>query len=373
MHLETDRNARHGIAAIAAAALLAGFVGADAQADHVRLHRLARVAGDGEPIRLGDVARLEGAEAEALAEVAVAPAPAPGTSIDLSIGAIRSALDGASVHWGRVNLSGCRVRVHVDHGTPPRSLLAANETIVLAAPEPRDRAIAITPRTLDHNPTIDADSSLRAALQRTTADLLQVHANDLRLEFAESDSELLDLRAPEHDFTVAVESGENSARIGYRVEIRRAGALVETRRIAARPQVRTPVTTLRRPVERGVVVTADDIAVADEWVRPRRRSNPHDPDRIVGRVATRRLDAGDMLDPNDLESEILVRRGQAVKIRCRVGGIVIELDGIALGDAALDQTVEVRKTRERTSFSALVVAPGEVLVDHARTATESTR
>jgi flagella basal body P-ring formation protein FlgA len=61
----------------------------------------------------------------------------------------------------------------------------------------------------------------------------------------------------------------------------------------------------------------------------------------------------------------VVERGDRVKVRCLVGGIVIALKAEARADGAEGDTIELRKLGERSTFLATVTGRGEAIVDLA--------
>lgn len=95
------------VAVAAGVAVIAGTTAADS----IALKRSVRRAAADRPVLLQDIAAIEGPHAAAFAALEIVPAaamPAAGvTTIDIAD--VRSALDGAGVSWGRVDLSGGRV------------------------------------------------------------------------------------------------------------------------------------------------------------------------------------------------------------------------------------------------------------------------
>ena len=62
-------------------------------------------------------------------------------------------------------------------------------------------------------------------------------------------------------------------------------------------------------------------------------------------------------------AEALLDRGDQVVVRCLVGGAAISLKARAESAGGLGESIELRKGRERETFTAIVTGPGEALID----------
>ena len=122
------------------------------------------------------------------------------------------------------------------------------------------------------------------------------------------------------------------------------------------------VLTLNRTVAAGSVLSAD---MLNSEIRDLSRvagaslSNPGD---AVGRSARRTLVAGSVLDPGDLVSARLVRRGDAVTLVSHAGSIEVRMAGRALGDAGENERVSVENASSRRIIQGVVGSNGDVLV-----------
>lgn len=72
------------------------------------------------------------------------------------------------------------------------------------------------------------------------------------------------------------------------------------------------------------------------------------------------LQAGQVLTPMDLVPDALIRRGQTVTLRIRVGAIEISQRGEALSDAPLDGRINVRNRESGRTVDGIVTADGVV-------------
>ena len=121
-----------------------------------------------------------------------------------------------------------------------------------------------------------------------------------------------------------------------------------------------PVAVLTRPVTRGELLTADDLAVEDRNAAQARGTlGVRD---IAGREANRNLPAGAVLRANDVIARRLVRRGEPVTINVRAGGLVISSAGRALASGGEGDLVRVVSNATNRTLDGVVEAAGAVRV-----------
>jgi flagella basal body P-ring formation protein FlgA len=82
-----------------------------------------------------------------------------------------------------------------------------------------------------------------------------------------------------------------------------------------------------------------------------------------GWVTRRPLAPGDPLTEATVLPPQMVKAGDAVHLEWRRAGIVVALEGVALGSGALGQTVRVRLAERGGQRSGRVVGPGAVRID----------
>jgi flagella basal body P-ring formation protein FlgA len=85
-----------------------------------------------------------------------------------------------------------------------------------------------------------------------------------------------------------------------------------------------------------------------------------DPGVVAGMASRRALRAGDLLHRGALVAPTLVKRGDAVRIVAREGGIEVTVPGEALDAGARDETIRVRNTTTGTVIRARVTDVGAV-------------
>lgn len=85
-----------------------------------------------------------------------------------------------------------------------------------------------------------------------------------------------------------------------------------------------------------------------------------DPAEVVGMTGRRALHTGDVLRRRLLAAEVMVRRGDPVRIVARNRGIEVQMAGEALDSGATDELVRVRNLSSGTVLRARVTGAGEV-------------
>lgn len=123
-----------------------------------------------------------------------------------------------------------------------------------------------------------------------------------------------------------------------------------------------PVLVLVRTIGAGQTVTADALASQSRNVAALQGGLVYDASRAVGRVAARTLVAGNPLLETDLIAPRAVRRGEAVMLVARGSGVEVHAPGKALGDAGLDERVNVENLNSRRVVQGFVRAGGEIEV-----------
>jgi flagella basal body P-ring formation protein FlgA len=89
---------------------------------------------------------------------------------------------------------------------------------------------------------------------------------------------------------------------------------------------------------------------------------PGDPDAVIGQAARRPLRAGAAVLAGDLSAPVAVHRDEVVSVAYEAPGISLVLQGKALKDAAVGDTVQVLNPQSKKTIEAVVSGPGKALV-----------
>ena len=117
-----------------------------------------------------------------------------------------------------------------------------------------------------------------------------------------------------------------------------------------------------RPLERGAVLTADDIAMQPlDSVRGPRVPSPESRSPVVGWVTRRVIAAGEVLREPAVAPPNAIQSGDKVAVVWRDAGIEVRLNGTATNAAPLGGHVTVH-VDVRRRLEGVVVAPGLVQI-----------
>jgi len=121
----------------------------------------------------------------------------------------------------------------------------------------------------------------------------------------------------------------------------------------------------RHDMSRGTVLTAGDLE--ERWLETTRAQGGELPtlDEATGRRLARMLAAGRPVVARQLESVVDIRRGQALRVTVRSGGVCITANGEALEDGCLGLPLKVRLLDTGRQLEARLVAMGEAEVEVA--------
>jgi flagella basal body P-ring formation protein FlgA len=118
----------------------------------------------------------------------------------------------------------------------------------------------------------------------------------------------------------------------------------------------------KRLISAGEVIVADDL----EWqaVHLARLSGNSltDADQLVGRMAKRPLKAGQLLRQSDVAVSPAIRKNDLIRLVVQSGQMTLTVQGKALQDAALGQTIRVVNVNTNRQLSGTVVDAGTVAI-----------
>ena len=129
---------------------------------------------------------------------------------------------------------------------------------------------------------------------------------------------------------------------------------------AARSARNVQALAYARNIAAGEVVQASDLVWSDEVVAG--PNAPGNPDVLIGQVARRPLRSGAAVQSADLGAAAAVHRDETITVAYDAGGISVTLQGKALKDAALGETVQVLNPQSKKIIEAVVSGPGKAVV-----------
>ena len=348
-----NRKARRiGLLACGAAVVLAAstpVVGSPDRGGSVKLWSGAVVIEN--VIRLGDVAELEGFDADgatSLKDLVLTAAPQPGGSRIIPLSAVREALTGFGVNRARVILKGaaeCAVRRPVQSARPAPEAGSSPDSAARAGPGPASG------RTLRQVVTEHFDEQVSA------------YGGRVDVSFGRTSAQVLDLSAGEFAFRVRRKSGSTMGLIHLEVAILRGAEEVQRVPMVVNVALIREVVASRRAINRGATVRSEDVhLVPRRFTRPGRLGIA-DPGEVIGLRAQRFIPAGETIAARDLERVPLVRRGQIVDVLARFGAVTIKTAAKVSEDGDYGELVTLHLPgRRKARMVGRVVGPQRVEV-----------
>ncbi len=146
------------------------------------------------------------------------------------------------------------------------------------------------------------------------------------------------------------------------VSVRCAGDRPWSIFVPARVRSFGPVVVLSRPVSPGAPLTTADVKVEERDLTAAPAGHFDDPAALVGRTLKRSVAPGQPLTASVVASSLRVRRGERVVLVARLAGVDVRMQGEALRDAAVGETVTVRNLSSQRVVEGRVGSDGSVEV-----------
>ncbi len=338
---------------VVAAIVLASLCAPPASGAGIRLWPTAVT--DRDVIRLRDVARLDGfgsEDGDRLGEVVVARSPQPGGRATVGLEDIRNELYAAGVNLAALLLKGASV-CEISRPVPGRPQ---------QAPQAADRQERPCRWPSDGQ---HVDRTLELAVrQRIEASLAHLGGR-VQVRFSRASRQALGLSEPDYTFRIQSRSDRMLGLVSFDVDVVRDGASALTVPVVTEVSLIKRVIVARRAINRGAVVRAKDVAMAERQFTRLEDVGLTDLGAVVGQEARRFLDRGTLIGPRDVRPLPLVRRGRLVTVWNRSGPIVVKAVGKALDSGSYGQVVQVKNDRSGQTFYARVSGQQTVVVGKA--------
>lgn len=121
----------------------------------------------------------------------------------------------------------------------------------------------------------------------------------------------------------------------------------------------TPIVVAKRPLDRGVMLTSDDLTIQLVDARFQRGQTYTDVSTVVGSRIKRVVGIGQPVQGNDI---CMVCRSDEVVITATGNGLNIIAKGTALSDGALGEQIKVRNSKSNRIVDATITSVGQVIV-----------
>ncbi len=136
----------------------------------------------------------------------------------------------------------------------------------------------------------------------------------------------------------------------FAIEFYNNGLLVERDEFPIRIKIYEYVPVAARRIARGAVISADDISMAKKDVSVYRNVSFPSADELIGLTANQNIQENGIISSNKIsyKSNDGIKRGDAVSVISRSGGVSVSISGVAMNDAERGMRVRV-KCNGRTS------------------------
>lgn len=315
------------------------------------------------PIKLGQIATITGDERQARTLAAIdisgssgatssaAKASDPVRSIDLK--AVRSALDAARVNWGRVTLkAGPGGVCEVVRPTP----VIERDTDGAKRPSQADRFM-----TVDVNSMPNGALNVRQCVARRLAQHFDCEPTNLRLAFADSDQDRLETSTAGRRVEITLSAAASSARVSVGVVLYESDRVAFSGSFGVEAQVQRTVLVAAARIDRDQPMDAGAVRSEARWLSPSVRVL--NANELSGRslVAARRVNEGELLLSEHVESPIAARRGDIVWVHCLSGGISVRARCRAMQTARDGEVVTLRLENSKSTFQARMSGVGRAV------------
>ncbi|MFG0246258.1 MAG: flagellar basal body P-ring formation chaperone FlgA [Phycisphaerales bacterium JB052] len=308
----------------------------------VDLRATVRVAHDQQTITLGDLARVNGPQADVLQQLALANTPEirTGNWSMLELTGIREQIKNATgINYGAIVLRGGDVRLT---RLPDRNA-------------PRVTSKAATPQA-----QTPSGPTLRDHIERWVYARLRTTPDTTRIKYNERDASKLATPTSGRVVEIREIGRSDMMTLGFVVYENEQIVLENTIRFEALVQREVLVTT--GFIRRGEAVSRELTQLELRWLPTTEPiATPKD---SIGQIVRSTVDPGEMLLASMLEPPVLVERGQIVSARSIAGSVSVSLKVRAKQDGRLGEIIELESRDRSQRFQARVAGAGRVVIVH---------
>jgi flagella basal body P-ring formation protein FlgA len=350
------------------------FTAASAMGVEVKLRE--RVMPKSSVVRLGDVAEIVSADRQQvrqLAAVPLMPAPAPETDRFLSKREVADMLAASGVELGDIHFVGAeRVAVAGRSGV---QMAAFSEPANSVSGEKVNRHAAIlagqkVAAVVAKAPQLDeaAAAALNEQLHQIVGDHLKMKSGKVttgRIEFDLTDRQLAQVASATAAPVCEGGSEPWTGRQKFTLSFTTASGTAAVPVLADVAEPAAPIVVAKRAVARGNVITAADVEV--QIMEPTakmtgQRAVLDAVEKVIGKEARQPLQAGEVVFTDQLQSQVLVKKGDLVTVASQSGGIRVRTSARALQDGASGDLVQLESLGSKQRYDARVIGLREATV-----------
>ncbi|HEX3364330.1 flagellar basal body P-ring formation chaperone FlgA [Phenylobacterium sp.] len=123
------------------------------------------------------------------------------------------------------------------------------------------------------------------------------------------------------------------------------------------------VLTYTRSLNAGEIVQPTDLT----WIKVAAvpADSPSDAEAVIGQAAKRPLRAGAVVLARDVGAATVIKQGDLVTVTYEADGILLSLEGKAMGTAGVGEALAVLNTQSKKTVQTMVTGPGQAVVGPA--------
>lgn len=320
----------------------------------------------GKPVALEDLATVTGPDAQRLGRITIlSPQDVPqGTAgaIVVPRAKIKTLLEAAGINWAKATLNGGTTSVLVqapaedpDAQTPPAT------STPLLDPTPTTTSNPTPTPTPTPQPGV---LTLRAIILDRIATTNAVQPADVRLRFDGTPADLAFLDEPvpsTWSLDVTPLGTGLTGRTPVRIEAYAGDRVALSKTVQAIALVRVEQPLAAGPLARGQVLTQGDVTVQERWLPPGQARVPT-VQELVGVQVKKRLEPGRPITSGDVETPVVINRGDDVVVQAISGGLVIKTKAKALTQARQGERVTLQLAGSKNPFVARAAGRGSAVL-----------
>jgi flagella basal body P-ring formation protein FlgA len=147
------------------------------------------------------------------------------------------------------------------------------------------------------------------------------------------------------------------------VGVRCSGSKTWTLYVPVRVSLHETIVTAARPLSRGAVLQAQDLALVEKDLAQLRSGFFTDRDQLIGKQVTRPVLIGAAFTTQMVKNTQQIKRGDRVSLIATTGGLSVRMSGEALENGAKGEKIQVRNLSSKRIVEGIILSRASVQVD----------
>lgn len=305
-------------------------------------------------------------ERDRLEATVIAPSPCEGGEMLLTVEDVRRALADGGANLAEVRILGAsRCKVMRPLGAPRRAAPPKHSAAESDADQHRTKRVAKVKTAHLNTESRRAARTLESAVREFLAARLSEQPGRVDVRFSRANRSDLALTSESHQFDIHAASPVAPGLVTLEAKAHSADGAMRAIPLVVEVAVMRDVVVARRPINRGRMIEAADLAVQERRFTAAADIGLTQTDAAVGQRARDFIPAGAMVTAGSIEAAPVVERGDAVTMWIRRGGVVVKASGRAQQAGGLGDVIPVRRDgtkRKQDLIEAVVTGPGTVTI-----------